>query len=170
MYSRKVSVMWTTVNRNVLAPLVVSGMALVTGGWFLQRGVSQEQNVYAQEKLFQEVVNHVANRFVDKKEAGALYKMAIDGMLEELGDPHTVFMTANDYKELSVHTQGEYGGLGIQIDKRNGWITVITPLPGTPAERVGIQAGDQIVEFNGNSTREWTRDIAVERLRGPKGT
>jgi carboxyl-terminal processing protease len=158
------------IRRSTLAPLVVGGMALLTGGWFLQRGVSQDQNVYAQERLFKEVVNHVADRFVDRKEPSDLYKMAIDGLLEELGDPHTAFMTPDDYGQLKVQTQGEYGGLGIQIGKRDGWITVISPLPGTPAERAGIQAGDQIIEFNDSSTKDWEEDKAVNTLRGPKGT
>ena len=158
------------IRRSTLAPLVVGGMALLTGGWFLQRGVSQDQNVYAQERLFKEVVNHVADRFVDRIEPSDLYKMAINGLLEELGDPHTVFMTPDDYGQLKVQTQGEYGGLGIQIGKRDGWITVISPLPGTPAERAGIQAGDQIIEFNDSSTKDWSEDQAVSTLRGPKGT
>lgn len=158
------------IKRSTLAPLVVGGMALLTGGWFLQRGVSQDQNVYAQERLFREVVNQVADRFVDKKEPGDLYKMAIDGMLEELGDPHTVFMTPQDYNSLRTQTQGEYGGLGIQIGKRDGWITVIAPLPNTPAERAGVQSGDQIIEFNGKTTKDWSEDDAVSTLRGPKGT
>lgn len=159
-----------TIKRSLMAPLLVAGMALVTGGWFLQRGVSQEQNVYANAKLFQEVVDYVSDRFVDPKQPAELYQMAIDGLLEELGDPHTVFMTPKDYNQLRVQTTGEYAGLGIQIAKRDGWITVISPLPGTPAERAGVQSGDQIVEFNGKSTRSWTEDEAVQTLRGPKGT
>jgi carboxyl-terminal processing protease len=156
--------------RSALAPLLVAGMALATGGWFLQRGVSQEQNVYVNAKLFQEVVNHISDRFVDPKQPADLYEMAIDGLLQELGDPHTSFMTPKDYGQLKVTTQGEYGGLGIQIGKRDGWITVITPMPGTPAERAGIQSGDQIIEFNGKSTKSWDEDEAVNTLRGPKGT
>ena len=156
--------------RSALAPLLVAGMALATGGWFLQRGVSQEQNVYVNAKLFQEVVNHISDRFVDPKQPADLYEMAIDGLLQELGDPHTSFMSPKDYSQLKVSTQGEYGGLGIQIGKRDGWITVITPMPGTPAERAGIQSGDQIIEFNGKSTKTWDEDEAVNTLRGPKGT
>ena len=159
-----------SIKRSVLAPLIVSGMALATGGWFLQRGVSQEQNVYVQAKVFQEIVDRVTSNFVEQKSESQLYEMAIDGMLEELGDPHTTFMTPKDYNQLKVQTQGEYGGLGIQIGKRDGWITVITPLPGTPAEKAGVQSGDQIIEFNGKSTKDWSEDDAVNTLRGPKGT
>jgi carboxyl-terminal processing protease len=95
--------------------------------------------------------------------------MAVDGMLEELGDPHTSLMVAKDYERLRLATQGEYGGIGISIDRRAGWITVISPLPGTPGMRAGLQAGDQIIEVDGESTRDWDTDMAVSRLRGPKG-
>jgi carboxyl-terminal processing protease len=156
--------------RSVFAPLLVGGIALATGGWFLQRGVNQDQNVYVQAKLFDEVVHRVSDSFVDKKEPSQLYQMAIDGLIEELGDPHTAFMTPSDYNTLKVQTQGEYGGLGMQIGKRDGWITVIAPLPGTPAERAGVLSGDQIIEFNGQSTQDWNEDEAVQTLRGPKGT
>jgi carboxyl-terminal processing protease len=95
--------------------------------------------------------------------------MAIDGLLQELGDPHTGFMPAKDYENLRIQTQGEYGGLGVQIAKRAGWITVINPLPGTPGERAGLRAGDQIIEVDGKSTSDWSEDQAVANLRGPKG-
>src|SRR5690606_12112216 len=74
------------------------------------------------------------------------------------------------YEDLRVQTTGEYGGLGIQIAERNGWITVIAPLPGTPAERAGMQAGDRIIEVEGESTEGWSDEEAVNVLRGPKGS
>lgn len=158
------------IKRSVLAPLFVALIAFASGGWLLQQGVSSERNVYATAQLFEDVLRHVSARFVDEKSSGELYRMAIDGMLEELGDPHSVFMTADDYERLRVQTQGEYGGIGIQIAKRNGWITVLSPLPGTPGERAGLRAGDAIIEFEGESTRDWTEDEAVAHLRGPRGS
>jgi carboxyl-terminal processing protease len=95
--------------------------------------------------------------------------MAIDGMLEELGDPHTTFMSSDEYGRLMIETQGEYGGVGMEIDSRDGWITVIAPLPGTPAERAGLQAGDRVVEIEGKTTRNMPSDEAVKLLRGPRG-
>lgn len=156
--------------RNTIAPLMVAGIAMVTGGWFLQRGADQEKNVYYQANLFNEVLHRVSDQFVDEKDASSLYKMAIDGMLEELGDPHTVLMTPEDHSRLMVETQGEYGGVGMEIGARDGWITVISPLPGTPAERAGLMAGDRIVEINGKTTRDLPEDEAVKTLRGPRGT
>src|SRR5262245_35865697 len=94
--------------RSVLAPLIVGTMALATGGWFLQRGVDQDSNVYIQAKLFDEVVHRVSDSFVDKKDPSQLYQMAIEGLLEELGDPHTTFLTPKDYGDLKVQTRGEY--------------------------------------------------------------
>ncbi len=158
------------IKRSILAPLVVALIAFATGGWLLQQGVSSERNIYATAQLFEDVLRHVSARFVDEKQPSELYRLAIDGMLEELGDPHSVFMTAEDYEDLRVQTQGEYGGIGIQIAERNGWITVLSPLPGTPGERAGLRAGDAIIEVEGESTREWTEDEAVSRLRGPRGS
>src|SRR5690606_39561157 len=158
------------IKRSVLAPLFVALIAFASGGWLLQQGVSSERNVYATAQLFEDVLRHVSARFVDEKSSGERDRMAIDGMLEELGDPHSVFMTADDYERLRVQTQGEYGGIGIQIAKRNGWITVLSPLPGTPGERAGLRAGDAIIEVDGESTREWSQDDAVARLRGPRGS
>lgn len=157
------------VSRTTIAPLIVAAIALVTGGWFLQRGADDGRNVYFQANLFNEVLHHVQDRFVDQKNPSDLYKMAIDGMLEELGDPHTTFMSADEYGKLMVETQGEYGGVGMEIGSRDGWITVIAPLPGTPAERAGLQAGDRLVEIEGKSTRNMAEDAAVKLLRGPRG-
>ncbi|HEX2165718.1 MAG TPA: S41 family peptidase [Longimicrobiales bacterium] len=157
------------INRTVMAPVLVAVTAMATGGWFLQRGMGQEQNVYANARLFEDVLQFVAESFVDEKEPAQLYRMAVDGMLEELGDPHTSLMLAEDYENLRLQTQGEYGGIGVSIDRRGGWITVISPLPGTPGERAGLQAGDQIIEVDGESTRDWDTDLAVSKLRGPEG-
>jgi carboxyl-terminal processing protease len=96
--------------------------------------------------------------------------MAIDGMIHELGDPYTAFMTPEDYNNLKVTTQGEYGGIGSEITMRDGWVTILSPLPGSPSERAGLQSGDKIVEIDGASTRGWSQDDAVMKLRGPKGS
>ena len=90
-------------------------------------------------------------------------------MLEQLKDPYSVLLTGDDYKALTEQTSGNYAGLGIQIDVRDGWITVVAPLPETPAERAGIQTGDQIIEVDGKSTEGWKNDEAVKALRGDAG-
>ncbi|HUG41967.1 MAG TPA: S41 family peptidase [Longimicrobiales bacterium] len=158
------------IKRAVVTPVLVAVIGLASGGWLLQRGVDPGQNVYLQARLLEEVVRHVSTRFVDETEPSELYRMAIDGMLEELGDPHSVLMDPEDYDDLRVQTHGEYGGLGIEIDIRDGWLTVLSPLPNSPAEKVGLQAGDRIIRVEGESTADWTTDKAVSVLRGPKGS
>lgn len=156
--------------RSVLMPIVVAVVGLTTGGWLLQQGVDSETNVYFQTRLLEEVVRRVSSEFVEEIQPDRLYQMAIDGMMQELGDPHSVFMTPEDYENLRLQTEGEYGGLGIEIDIRNGWLTVLSPLPNSPAERVGLQPGDRIIGVEGESTEGWTTDKAVSVLRGPKGS
>src|SRR5690606_24334295 len=93
------------IRRAILAPTIVATIALATGGWFLQRGLSKEGNVYTQARLFEEVLHRIADQYVDPKDPSSLYRMAIDGLLYELGDPHTAFMTPDEYSNLKVQTQ-----------------------------------------------------------------
>jgi carboxyl-terminal processing protease len=155
--------------RTILGPALVAGIAFVSGGWLLQRGVSEQAGVFQSSRLFEEVLQAISTRYVDEHQNTDLYRMAIEGMLRELGDPHTSFMTREEYENLRVQTTGEYGGLGIEIDVRDGWITVVSPLPDSPAERSGVRAGDRIVEVEGESTQGWSTQQAVNVLRGPKG-
>jgi carboxyl-terminal processing protease len=154
--------------RTVIAPALVAGVALVSGGWLLQQGVTG-QSVYQRAQIFDEVLRYVQTRYVDEHSDGALYQKAIEGMLHELGDPHTTFMTGDEYAQLHLQTSGEYGGLGIQIAPREGYITAVGVLPGTPAERAGIRVGDQLLEIDGRDARGWTDDFAVKVLRGAVG-
>ncbi len=156
--------------RSVLAPAAVILVAVFSGGWFLQQGVEQQQNVYSQVRLLEEVVDHVSARFVDPVDRSGLYDSAIEGILRDLGDPNTSFLPAQAYENLRIRTEGEYGGVGLEITERNGLITVVTPLPGTPGTRAGMRAGDAIVEVEGESTDGWSVDDAVDRLRGRPGT
>jgi len=148
---------------------VVALAALASGGWFLQRQTEPAGSVYQQARLFDDVLAHVADYYVDSLDERQLYQMAIDGMLDQLGDPYSVFLKPDDFRQLSEATTGNYSGLGIQIDVRGGWITVIAPLPDTPAERAGVQTGDRIVELDGQSTEGWNQEKAVKMLRGPVG-
>ncbi len=156
--------------RNILSVTGVAGGALATGGWLLQREAAPVGTVYQQAQLFEDVLAHVADYYVDSVDEQHLYQMAIDGMLDQLHDPYSVFLKRDDFRSLSEATSGNYGGLGIQIDVRDGWITVVAPLPDTPAERAGIQSGDQIVALDGRSTQNWKNDQAVKELRGDPGT
>ena len=148
----------------------VISAALMSGAWFLQRETEPAGSVYQQARLFDDVLAHVADYYVDSLDERQLYQMAIEGMLDQLHDPYSVFLKPEDFRQLSEATTGNYSGLGIQIDVRDGWITVVAPLPDTPAERAGVQTGDRIVQLDGRSTEGWKQDQAVKELRGPAGT
>lgn len=149
--------------------LLVSILAIALGGWMLQRGAAAQEARSQSAQLLDEVQRLVAERYVDPIDSSELYRMAIDGMLYELGDPYSVFIDADHSEDLQLTTTGNYGGLGIRIQQVGEWITVMGILPGTPAEREGLMTGDWIIEVEGTSARGWTDDVAVENLRGPKG-
>ena len=157
-------------DRRTLVLVLVAVVALSSGGWLLQRGIMRAGTVYEQARLFQDVLAHIAEHSVDTLDEVQLYDMAIDGLIDQLDDPYASFLRADDVAELRERTTGTYGGLGIQIDIRDGWITVIAPMADTPAEAAGIESGDRIVEVNGASTFGWRNEKAVTELRGEPGT
>jgi len=148
----------------------VAAISFCTGGWLVQRGISADGGTYQQARLFDDVLNHVSAYFVDSIPEADLYKRASNGMLESLKDPYSALLVDDDYKALTESTTGNYAGLGIQIDVRDGYITVVAPLPETPAERAGIETGDRIIEVDGQSTQNWKNDQAVKALRGAPGS
>jgi carboxyl-terminal processing protease len=149
---------------------LVAVVSFVSGGWLLQRGTEQAGGVYQKARLFDDVLGYVSEYYVDSLGESRLYDMAIDGLLNELNDPYTGFLREDDLRELRESTTGNYGGLGIRIDVRDGWITVIAPIAGTPAEAAGLETGDRIVEVDGVSTFGWKNQKAVDVLRGPPGS
>jgi carboxyl-terminal processing protease len=156
-------------HRAFIALAALSG-ALVSGGWLLQRGLERGDSVYGRARLFDDVMAHLSQYYVDTLSEQELYNKAVDGMLQQLHDPYSVFLSAERLRKLNESTSGVYAGLGVQIDVRDGWITIIAPLPGTPAERAGIQPGDRIVAVDGRSTQGWTVDEARQALRGERGS
>ncbi|MCL7972399.1 MAG: S41 family peptidase [marine benthic group bacterium] len=157
-------------NRNWVPAVTVTIMAMGSGGWLLQQGANAQESTVYRARLFDEVHRLVAERYVEEMDSAELYRMAIDGMLSELGDPYSVFISADQTDDLELSIEGDYGGLGIRIQKVGEWITVMGVIPNTPAERQGLMTGDRIVGVEGESARGWDDTEAVERLRGPKGT
>lgn len=148
---------------------VVGLLAFASGGFLLERSLDTTDPGF-EERLFQDVRNHVTQFYVDSLSDSSLYRKAADGLLGELHDPYSQLLTGEDYQLLTEQTTGNYAGLGIQIDVRDGWITIVAPLPETPAEEAGLEPGDQIVEVNGQSTQGWTSEKAVSTLRGDAGS
>ena len=149
----------------------VFASALVSGGWLMQAGFEGSAvSSTSRARLFNDVLVHVEKYYVDTVDEDDLYRKAVDGMLLELHDPHSVYLPPDRLAKLNESTTGRYAGVGIQMDVREGWITVVTPLPGTPAQRAGIVTGDRVVEIDGRSTRAWTADEAIKALRGTPGS
>jgi len=148
----------------------VLGAALVSGGWLLQRGIGGGTSIASRVRLFNQVYSHVQAQFVDSLSDADLYRKATDGMLHELRDPHSVFLSADRFGRLKERTTGNYAGIGVQIDIRDGWPTIVAPMPNSPAAQAGIEIGDRIVDVNGQSTKGWTVDEMSRAVRGTPGT
>ena len=116
-----------------------------------------------------QVLNEVNRKYVENVPPDKLVDAAIDGLKDVL-DPHTAVYNRKQYGDLKVSTAGEFGGLGITIAIREEYLTVISPLAGTPAYNMGLRAGDKIVKIEGKNTKGITIDKAVEKLRGKVGT
>jgi len=159
-----------TRQRVIVVTSVVAVVAFLSGGWFMQQGSRSDESVYQQARLFDDVLSHVADYYVDTLDERQLYNMAITGMVKELHDPYSVFLAGRDLSGLHEVTTGNYGGLGIQIEVRDNAIVVVAPLPDSPAERAGIMTGDRIVSVNDQSTAQWNQDQAVRNLRGPENS
>ena len=131
--------------------------------------IARASDVRGSILLFNDVLTRVRDEYVDRVDIDKLIAGAIRGMLDTL-DPHSQFLTKKQYDDLMISTHGSFGGLGIEIDIRNDWLTVIAPIEGTPAQQAGIRGGDRVVKIDGKSTRGITMNEAIEKLRGPKGT
>jgi len=130
--------------------------------------VSKEEEILQKYKLLSDVVEKIENHYVKEVDEEKLFHSALDGMVRSL-DQHSQFLAPDLYEELKISTTGEFGGLGIQISIRDGILTIISPIEGTPADKAGLRPGDRIIEIEGETTKDITLEEAVKRLRGPKG-
>jgi carboxyl-terminal processing protease len=120
-------------------------------------------------RIFAEALDNIRNAYVEPIDDKTLLEYAIKGMLSGL-DPHSAYLTSEDYDSLQETTTGEFGGLGIEVGEENGFIKVITPIDDSPAQRAGVMPGDLIVEIDGRPLVEMQIDEAVELMRGEIGT
>ena len=131
--------------RRTLIIALVGFFSFLSGGWLIQRGTARAGTTYEHARLFQDVLAYIAEHSVDTLTERQLYDMAIDGLLAQIDDPYANFLRPDDVNQLRERTSGTYGGLGMQIDSRDGWITVIAPMADSPALEAGIESGDRIV-------------------------
>lgn len=125
--------------------------------------------LYEQVELFADALSTVRTDYVEEVDSKKLIYGALKGMLESLDD-YSQFMEPDEYKEIQVETKGEFGGVGIEISMKDGVLTVITPLAGTPAEGAGLKPNDKIVKIDGKITKNISLNDSVKLMRGKPGT
>ena len=132
--------------------------------------IKADETVPAQNiAQFVDVFKRIKEQYVEEIDDEKLFKAAIKGMVSGL-DPHSAFLTNDDFNELKIGTTGKFGGLGIEITTEDGYVKVITPIDDTPAERAGILAGDLIVKVGDESVKDMEIGDAVKLMRGEPGT
>jgi len=130
---------------------------------------NERQQTYKDLETFANVLTLLQQHYVDTIDTDKVIIGAINGMLTSL-DPHSSYMQPDDFKELQEETKGSFSGIGIEITIRDGILTAVSPIEGTPAFKQGIAAGDQIIRINDSSTKDMGLMQAVKKLRGKKGT
>ena len=125
--------------------------------------------LYEKIDLFGEVLEKIQKEYVDEIDQSDVMDSAINGVLQSL-DPYSAYMSPELFKSMQTESKGEFGGLGIEIGMEAGVVKVISPIADTPAEKVGIKAGDYIVRINNEQVQGKTLMEAVKLMRGPVGS
>ncbi len=120
-------------------------------------------------RIFTEVLNRIRNAYVEPIDDKTLLENAIKGMLAGI-DPHSSYLANDDYDNLQEMTTGEFGGLGVQVGVNNGFITIISPVDGSPADRAGIKAGDVIIKIDDTPATDISLEETTDLMRGAPGT
>jgi carboxyl-terminal processing protease len=149
-------------------------ISLFVGGALFFNGSDGEvgadtKDVYKNIEIFTEVLRQIEKSYVEPRDPQELIYGAIKGMVQNL-DPHSSFMTKEEYRELMLETKGSFTGIGVEITVKDNVLTVVSPIEGTPAYKVGMKAGDKIIKIENTRTKDMTLMEAVKKIRGPKGT
>ena len=152
----------------------IAFISLFVGGllFFNGNGTKVEadtEDVYKNIEIFTEVLRQVEKSYVEPQDSQKLIYGAIKGMVQSL-DPHSSFMTKEEYKELMTETKGSFSGIGVEITIKDKILTVVSPIEGTPAYKAGMKAGDKIIKVEGESTQDMGLIEAVKKIRGPEGS
>ncbi|MFT7146117.1 MAG: carboxyl-terminal processing protease, partial [Yoonia sp.] len=148
----------------VLGLLATSQIA----GPLLAQEAEDNTSVYEQLDLFGDIFERIRSSYVEEVDDSDLIEAAINGMLTSL-DPHSSYLSPKAAERMRVSTSGEFGGLGIEVTQEEGWVKVVSPMDGTPADAAGILSGDFITAVDGESVLGLTLDEAVQLMRGPVG-
>ncbi len=158
--------------RSVAVLGLFTGAAFLGGATFGARrsaATTRDETPYAVIGQLARVVVQIENEYVDPVDRRKLLSGAIKGMVEGL-DPHTAYMTPEEFDAFANETEGQFGGVGIEVDMRNDQLTVIAPIEGSPAAHAGVRSGDHIVSIDGEDIDHFSLDKLTRRMRGPSGT
>ncbi|MCK8464687.1 S41 family peptidase [Aliiroseovarius sp. S1339] len=144
-------------------------MTTQVAGPLLAQDAAHNTSVYEQLDLFGDIFERIRAQYVEEVEAEDLIEAAIDGMLTSL-DPHSSYLSPKDAADMRVQTRGSFGGLGIEVTQEEGFVRVVSPMDGTPADDAGMESGDYITHVDGEALMGLTLDDAVGMLRGPVGS
>jgi carboxyl-terminal processing protease len=149
----------------------IAGGVITTqvAGPLIAQDATKNASVYEQLDLFGDVFERIRAQYVEDVDSKKLVEAAINGMLTSL-DPHSSYMDAKSFDDMNTQTRGEFGGLGIEVTMEEGYIKVVSPMDGTPADKAGIKPGDFITTVDGEAVQGLTLDAAVDKMRGPIGS
>lgn len=160
----------TSLSRKILFVALVALPCLGIIFWEYDSKVqAKTQDVYKNLEIFSNVLNLLDKNYVEEINTEQVIEGAIKGMLASL-DPHSSYMKPDDFQELKIETKGSFSGIGIEISMKDGILTVVSPIEGTPAYEKGLKSGDKILKINSESTKDMTLMEAVKKLRGPQGS
>jgi carboxyl-terminal processing protease len=154
--------------KKILILSCVSILLLIQASAVFSKAQEKKDNLYKQVDLFSDAITIIRSEYVDEPVSKDLIYGALKGMLASL-DPYSQFMDPESFNELKSDTEGKFGGIGIEISIKDGLVTVITPIEGTPAWKLGLKPNDRIVKINNELTREMVLSDAVKKLRGKPG-
>lgn len=140
--------------------------------WLLLTSVAAESaktGPYSRLEIFARALSHIDNSYVGEVDDDALIEGAIRGMLKVL-DPHSAYLNAEELRILDSDTQGQFGGVGVEVDVHDGWLTVMRVIPESPAARASVQSGDRLLTIEGRSARDLSIEDALQQMRGEPGT
>ncbi|VAW37166.1 Carboxyl-terminal protease [hydrothermal vent metagenome] len=156
-------------SRSWRLPVILFLLFVFSSFAVLQDAKATSNKEYESLRIFTDVVGIVQDNYTDDTELNELVYSAVKGMLKDL-DPHSSFMTPEDYKEMQIDTKGSFGGVGIEIGIRDGVLVVVSPIEDTPAFKAGLQAKDFIVKIGDRPTKDMGLGDAVKLIRGKRGT
>ena len=159
-----------TVNRAIVAGLllvtaVVSGGMLIQGGSFREAGAAT-----ASPRLFEEVMAHLRRNYIDTLSIEQMMRLAATGVVREVDEQNSALLTPERARRIRESANRRYAGIGVETDIRDGFVTVVAPVAGSPADSAGVRAGDRIVSIDGKSTYQLTIEEVQQALRGSAGS